>query len=713
MSTGKLSRRGFLRLAWAAAAGSVAAACGRKLSPVQTPLPSSIPATETPMSIPTPSPTQTPAIKASLTLNGGQADVWGWQKQVGGKLSGLGKTTDISVESNGLTQSAEIMNDRFSATVPIDSGENRIRAVAQDRTGEQIVSNNLIYSGRLSHRPRANITIDLEDGRLVLDGSTSQPAENESIPVVDHIWSQRANNPGPVKITSSSQQDSSQQDFLDEISAPRIYLAPPDDDGEYYFLLKVSDQVGRTDTSQIYAVCQNSHWFIPNYDKENTAWVESAIVYGVIPRNFGKEGFKSIIERLDDLQDLGINALWLAPVFVSPPGDYGYGVVDYFELNPIYGTKEDFHRLVQEAHRRDIRILMDFVPNHSSNQHPYFLDAVKYGKESPYWDFYDRDASGEPTHYFSWTHLPNLNYSNPQVERWMLEAFTYWVREFDIDGYRVDACWGVQQRKPDFWLKWRRELKRVKPDLLLLAEASARDGVYFDNGYDAAYDWTEQLGKWAWEMVFETYKNRLLVYNLDIALTNHQKGYSPDALIFRFLNNNDTGQRFITKYGLEMTRVATALLLTLPGIPCIYTGDEYGESYQPYNDPQPLSWKEQFPGLRDYHKKLVELRTKIPGLHSRDWYLLEIQSIPRIYGYLRYNQKPENQPVLVLLNFYTEEIEAQVNLPEEFSRIMSGKQFVDLLEDKPAPVISINPLKISVKPMSALILSNPVEKTTA
>ncbi len=99
---------------------------------------------------------------------------------------------------------------------------------------------------------------------------------------------------------------------------------------------------------------------------------------------------KAITNRLDYLADLGVNALWLAPINVSPPDDYGYAVVDYFEPRHSYGTKEDFHRIVQEAHTHRMRVLMDFVPNHSSDQHPYYQDALKNKQNSPYWDFYDR-----------------------------------------------------------------------------------------------------------------------------------------------------------------------------------------------------------------------------------------------------------------------------------------------------------------------------------
>jgi glycosidase len=327
-----------------------------------------------------------------------------------------------------------------------------------------------------------------------------------------------------------------------------------------------------------------------------------------------------------------------------------------------------------------MRVLMDFVPNHSSAQHPYFLSAQAGGPDSPYWNFYDRDTNGEPTHYFDWTHLPNLNYENPEVRNMMIEAFAYWVREFDVDGFRVDACWGVKQRRPDFWPQWRKELKRIKPDLLLLAEASARDPYYFDKGFDVAYDWTDQLGKWAWQVVWDTYKLRLLAYNLTNALTNNRGGFHPDALIFRFLNNNDTGERFITRHGEGVTRVATTLLLTLPGVPCIYTGDERGEEFKPYEDSGPLSWIERVPGLRDYHKQLIDLRLALPSLHSRQWSPITIDPgrDEVAYGYLRYHGDRED-PMIVLLNFTEKPIVFKFSLPKDFPALAQKSNLQDVL----------------------------------
>jgi glycosidase len=533
----------------------------------------------------------------------------------------------------------------------------------------------LDYTERLRQVPTAVIQIALDDDRIVLDGGRSLPAEGNRI--VDHIWSPRPGNPAPLSLADADQEG---QPFVDEISAETLTLQAPQVDGEYYLWLRVKDGSGREDRAGIYFVVEQGQVRIPNYDVENTEWVEKAIVYGVIPNKFGQPAFRAITKRLDDLAGLGVTAIWLAPINVSPPNDYGYAVVDYFNLNPGYGTKEDFHRMVQDAHARGIRVLMDFVPNHSSAQHPYFLSAKDGGPGSPYWDFYDRDETGEPTHYFDWTHLPNLNYENPEVRNMMIEAFSYWVREFDVDGFRVDACWGVKQRRPDFWPLWRKALKRIKPDLMLLAEASARDPYYFDNGYDVAYDWTDALGKWAWQLVWDAYKLRLFNYNLTQALTNGDEGYHPDALVFRFLNNNDTGSRFITRHGEGITRAATALLLTLPGVPCIYTGDELGEEFKPYENPEPLSWMERVPGLRDYHKQLISLRNTLPSLHSRQWTLLGLEPARDqiAYAYLRYHDEYKD-PILVLLNFGEEPAELKFSLPEEFASLTAAGSVQDLV----------------------------------
>ena len=634
-----------------------------------------------------------------VSLSGTDQDVWAWTKPV--RVAVSGECEGVVVYVNGNEYEARPSGEAFEAEVEFMEGKNRVQAVCRQPGGGEIRSNMLNYTERLKQVPTAVIQISLDGDRIVLDASKSLHSEGNRI--IDHIWSPRPGNPAALSLADAGREG---QPYIDEVSAETLTVQFPQTDGEYYLNLRVKDESGREDQAGSYFVVEQGQPRIPNYDVENPAWVEKAIVYGVIPNKFGQPAFHAIAKRLDDLADLGVNAIWLAPINVSPPGDYGYAVVDYFDLNPGYGTKEDFHRMVQEAHSRGIRVLMDFVPNHSSAQHPYFLSAKEGRPGSPYWDFYDRDETGEPTHYFDWTHLPNLNYENPEVRNMMIEAFAYWVREFDVDGFRVDACWGVKQRRPDFWPLWRKELKRIKPDLMLLAEASARDPYWFDNGYDVAYDWTDALGKWAWQVVWDAYKLRLFDYNLTHALTNGDEGYHPDALIFRFLNNNDTGQRFITRHGEGITRVATALLLTLPGVPCIYTGDELGEEFKPYENPEPLAWMERVPGLRDYHKQLIALRASYPSLHSRQWTRLELDAArdQTTYAYLRYHDEYED-PILVLLNFNEQPAELKFSMPDEFSSLENTTSLQDLLTDEKVAIGAGDGKTVSVPGFGVRLLS--------
>lgn len=668
MSNESLNRREFLRLSLVLTGSALATACQPTRS------------TLTPTSMPTLS------LDSGIKLNAGNADAWTFHKSIRGSLANPAACQVVWVDSAGERVQADLNESFFSASVPVRSGENSVQAICQHPDQEEELSNEVNITGRLAQRPTAVITPSLSNGRIVLDGSNSQPDELEKQPIREYVWSERPGNPEAI------------QELAGEARGSSFEIAPPTVDGEYYVSLRVIDEAGREDTSTTYFVVENGEPRIPDYDHEHTAWVDEAIVYGVIPRLFGTPGAESIQYKLDDLKDLGINAMWLAPI--NETNDYGYSVIDYFELRDNFGTKEEFKAMIDAAHERGIRVLMDFVPNHTSNEHPYFKDTVEKGEDSPYWDFYDRDVNGKYTYYFDWTHLPNLNYENPEVRRMVLEAFSYWVREFDVDGFRVDACWGVKERRPDFWPEWRRELKRIKPDLLLLAEASARDPYYVENGFDAAYDWTENLGNWAWARFWgeqaEPVDTAQTIESLKYMLMGGPDEYHPDSLIFRFLNNNDTGTRFIQTHGEPLTRVATALLLTLPGIPCIYTADEAGQWFRPYFDTVPISFRERYRGLRDYHKKLVALRKEIPSLHSRLWQLLDVEPASQIMGYVRYLEG-NAEPVLILLNFSEEPASVALTPPEEFSSLNGN--LTDRLNDADVQVSSLQ-----MDAMSARIL---------
>jgi cyclomaltodextrinase / maltogenic alpha-amylase / neopullulanase len=409
-------------------------------------------------------------------------------------------------------------------------------------------------------------------------------------------------------------------------------------------------------------------------------WLHGAVVYGVVPPLFGERPFRAVTERLDSLRELGVDALWLSPVNRTIDGDFGYSVTDYFDVRPDYGTREEFKELVAQAHARGIAVLMDFVPNHTSEEHPYYRDVLARGEDSPYYGFYDRDPSGKVTHYFDWKHLPNLDFDNPRVSELMIQAFTHWVREYDVDGFRVDVAWGVKERRPDFWCRLAQALREVKPDVYLLAEASAHDPWYVSNGFNSAYDWSASLGHWAWDKAFED--KRQVAPRLHAAIA---AGKTPVGQVARFLNNNDTAQRFIGRYGVGTTKVAAALLLTLPGLPIVYTGDEVGAEYEPYQEPPPLSWEDPH-GLREHYRRLIHLREALPALASRSWVPIQIPENGSVMAYVRHEDgAPQQAPVLVVLNFGVAG-KVRLQLPRQHLGLGAGGALRDVLGDRDIPV---------------------------
>jgi glycosidase len=335
---------------------------------------------------------------------------------------------------------------------------------------------------------------------------------------------------------------------------------------------------------------------------------------------------------------------------------------------------------------------MDFVPNHLSDRHPYYQDVQRRGKASPYYDWFERDAQGKPAFYFDWKNLINLDFDNPEVRRYMLDAFAYWVREYKIDGFRVDVAWGVRERRPDFWPAWREELKRIDPDLLLLAEASARDPFYLANGYDTAYDWTMKLGEWAWQGVFDCKTCAPKLGRLReelLASVQNQEGASP----FRFINNNDTGARFIARHGLEQTRLAAMMLFTLPGLPLIYNGDEVGAEFQPYAEGPPIDWRDRY-GLTPFYTQLTQLRRHHSELREGAFTMRPTDQDDRVLAYSR------GENILVLLNFSPQAVEVTV------PGVAGGAEtkWQDLLAPGEGVTLTATQPRISLRPFGARLL---------
>jgi cyclomaltodextrinase len=414
-----------------------------------------------------------------------------------------------------------------------------------------------------------------------------------------------------------------------------------------------------------------------NMMREHPSWIDSAVIYAPIPALWGDEGAATLDKRLPYLKRLGVDALWLWPP--SERRAYGeeYAITDYFKLDPSWGPVSAFKKMVNDAHALGMHVLLDIVPNHMSDQSPYFKDAQAYGKASHYYDFFDRDKNGNPTHYFDWTNLPNLNYDNPEVRAMITEAFVHWVRDYGVDGFRVDAAWGVERRRPSFWPELRGAVKRVDPDVLMLAEASAVDPYYFTHGFDVAYDWTHHPGQWAWKSAFDFPQDTGAL--LLPAITNPPHGFAPGALVMHFLNNNDTGIRFVDQYGPKLTRVAATLMFTLPGVPEMFAGDEIGASYEPYSNLAPIDWKDRY-GFLPLYRRLIWLKHELAALHSTRIDVLTA-SADSALAYIRPSADPRSS-LLVLLNFGSKQRDLSITTTPELASIVGNGTMRDLLTNR-------------------------------
>ena len=210
-------------------------------------------------------------------------------------------------------------------------------------------------------------------------------------------------------------------------------------------------------------------------------WVRDGVVYEIYPRAFSPQGnFNGITARLDDLKELGVTILWLMPIHPigqeKKKGTIGspYAVRDYYGINSDYGTKEDLKKLIAEAHRRGMKVIIDIVANHTS------WDSVLM--KHP--EFYKRDAKGNITYPYDWFDIAALDYRSPDLRRYMTDMLKYWIRDFDLDGFRCDVAGEVPT---DFWENARTELAQVKPDIVMLAEAHKAELLV--KAFDLDYSW--------------------------------------------------------------------------------------------------------------------------------------------------------------------------------------------------------------------------------
>jgi cyclomaltodextrinase / maltogenic alpha-amylase / neopullulanase len=599
-------------------------------------------------------------------------DAWTFEKTVSGHGSAPGECDEVLIRSPGGAIHARMHQGVFLARVRLRSGNNAVTAVCR-RRGEEIGARSVQqWNVRLPDGPRASVQVHVIGQEVVLDGSPTTEAAGIPSPVRDYAWREKKGNPAPLRFPATP--------LLSAAHGKQLEVPTPPVDGRYYLTMRATDALGRSDETT--AVFRVAHCRPTAVDTEHDhpEWADTAVVYGIALPLFQPGAFAAVTRRLDAIAALGATVIWLSPVTDAPANDFGYALTDAFSLRTAFGSDAQFRALIAAAHARGLHVILDAVTNQLSDQSRYFADARARGKSSPYYDWFARDANGRPVHYFDWINLENLNYDNPEVRSYLMAALTHWLKVYSADGFRVDAAWGLRQRAPEFWPQVRQELERVNPDVWLLAEASARDSYYARSGFDAAYDWTMAVGQWAWQGAFAGDSPRPDLAALRAALS------AREALpALHFINNNDTGKRFITRHGVGEARVAAALLFTLPGVPLIYDGDETGAAFEPYATHGPLPWKDEY-GLTEVYTRLAHTRRAVKPLLSAAITVLHTDHDGEVLAYAR-GDTHSGTTALVALNFSPSALKVALLVQPARVGTQASWSASDLLTGAPLPAV--------------------------
>jgi glycosidase len=379
-------------------------------------------------------------------------------------------------------------------------------------------------------------------------------------------------------------------------------------------------------------------------------WVRDGVVYEIYPRAFSPQGtFNGITARLDDLKNLGVDILWLMPIHPigqeKKKGTIGspYAVRDYYGINPDYGTKEDFKKLIAEAHRRGMKVIIDIVANHTS------WDSVMM--KSP--EFYEHDAAGRITYPHDWSDVAELNYANPQLRRYMTDMLKYWIREFDLDGFRCDVA---EEVPTDFWENARAELDKIKPDIVMLAEGHKAELLL--KAFDFDYSWPLHTA------LTNVLQGRGRASDLRTVWEQEARAWPRRSLHLRFSDNHDE-RRAIARFGEPAALAASALMFTLDGVPLVYNGMEVGDTTESgapaLFEKLPIFWPiaERRPEFPRFYKQIMTLRRSSVALRRGSLEWLRNSDEARVLTYIR---RGENEEVLVAVNLSNQPFNGSVEL---------------------------------------------------
>jgi len=451
-------------------------------------------------------------------------------------------------------------------------------------------------------------------------------------------------------------------------------------------------------------------------------WLDEAVVYQIFPERFNngnsdldpanlknwgdlpkRDSFfggdlQGIYEKLDYLKDLGVNTIYLTPIFESL-SNHKYNIDDYLKIDEHFGDEEIFKKLVNKAHDKDMKIILDAVFNHSGFNFFAFEDLRKRGENSKYKDWYIYDSlplqTEIPVNYETFArnipNLPKLNTANKEVQDYLLKVTEYWMKNFDIDGWRLDVADEVDS---SFWRRFRKKVKSLDKDAYIIGEVWHSGMKWLQgNQFDAImnYSFTEAV-------IDFIAKDKIGPSEFDNRLALNRMNYREDITnsLLNLLDSHDT-PRILRHCNEDKDKMKLAVLfqMTYPGVPMVLYGDELGLTGG--DDPDSrrcMPWDDDKADydLRAYYKKLIKIRKNNKILQKGEFESFVINEAKNIYSFKR---KLEDREVIVIIN----------NNPEkrEICLRSQNKNYIDLLTNKNYKN-NDEKIKLVLKPYQGMIL---------
>jgi alpha-amylase len=368
------------------------------------------------------------------------------------------------------------------------------------------------------------------------------------------------------------------------------------------------------------------------------SWILQGNIYEVNTRQYTPEGtFKAFSQHLQRLKDMGVQTLWFMPIQPiskqDRKGELGsyYAIANYTAINPEYGTIDDWKILVNRAHEMDMKVIIDWVPNHTGGDHSWLTSHP---------DYYVKDSvTGKPISPFDWSDVKKLDYKNPAVSDSMLAAMKFWITETGIDGFRCDVAASVPK---EFWTRANAELKKMK-NVFMLAEAN--EPWLHEAGFDASYAWDE------FAMMKKIAKGVRTPLSLDTIFSKQDTSYPKNAMRLFFTSNHDENSwnkaDWQTMPGASHAPFAVLTQTANRSVPLIYSGQE-----EPFLDSLRFFYKDTITFEKyqraPFYKTLLNLRKNNPALAAdASFKKLQTNNDNALYAYER--EKNGNK-ILVILN---------------------------------------------------------------